>query len=118
PHGFDIILMDIQVPLVDGIETTRMTREFEKQSSSAIQLSPRVTSCGRTPIVAVSASLSEQRVHEYVEVGFDGWILKPIDFKRLEAIFAAIEDEQNRKILLYGAGNWEKGGWFKVKSEV
>lgn len=112
------LLTTEKMPLVDGIEATRMIREFEKESSSAIQLSPRVTSYGRTPIVAVSASLSEQRVHEYVETGFDGWILKPIDFKRLEAIFAAIEDVQTRGILLYGAGNWEKGGWFKVKSQV
>ncbi|KUJ08015.1 uncharacterized protein LY89DRAFT_789271 [Mollisia scopiformis] len=93
PHEFDFILMDIQ-------------------------LSPRVVPYARIPIIAVSASLSEQRVHEYVEIGFDGWILKPIDFKRLEAILIAVEDEKTREILLYGAGNWEKGGWFKVKSEV
>jgi len=95
-----------------------MIRGFEKEASSTIELSPRVVPYGRIPIVAVSASLSEQRVHEYVEIGFDGWTLKPIDFKRLEAILTAIEDEQTREVLLYGEGNWSKGGWFKVKNEA
>lgn len=82
-------------------------------STQSISLSPRVAPYGRIPIIVVSASLSEQKVQEYIEIGFDGWILKPIDFMRLEAILVAIEDEQTREILLYGAGNWEKGGWFK-----
>jgi len=107
-----------QMPIVDGIEATRMIREFENEPSSNLELSPRVATYGRIPIVAVSASLSEERVHEYMESGFDGWILKPIDFKRLEAIILAIEDERTREILLYGAGNWDKGGWFKVKNEL
>ncbi len=86
-------------------------------SKEDLELSPRVASYGRIPIIAVSASLSEERVNEYMESGFDGWILKPIDFKRLEAILIAIEDEQTREILLYGSGNWDKGGWFIVKNE-
>ncbi|KAF4628477.1 hypothetical protein G7Y89_g9679 [Cudoniella acicularis] len=95
----------VVVDVVDSMEATRMIREFEKEPSSSIKLSPRVASYGRISIVAVSASLSEQRVHEYVEIGFDGWILKPIDFQRLEAIITAIEDEQAREILFYGTGN-------------
>lgn len=106
------------MPLVDGVEATRMIREMGKQPSQSIELSPRVVRYGRIPIIAVSASLSEQRVHEYVEHGFDGWCLKPIDFKRLEAILTAIEDKQTREILFYGEGNWNKGGWFKVNSEA
>jgi len=105
------------MPLVDGIEATRQIRDFENELSSGIELSPRVATYGRIPIIAVSASLSESRVQEYIESGFDGWILKPIDFKQLEAIIIAIEDEQIRELLLYGAGNWDKGGWFKFKSE-
>jgi hypothetical protein len=56
-------------------------------------------------------------VQEYIESGFDGWVLKLIDFKRLEAIIVAIENEKIRASMLYGARNWDKGGWFKVKSE-
>jgi CheY-like chemotaxis protein len=60
------------MPLVDGVEATRMIREFEKQDSPSVRLSPRAAGYGRIPIIAVSASLSEQRVHEYIDVGFDG----------------------------------------------
>ena len=56
-------------------------------------------------------------MQEYIESGFDGWVLKLIDFKRLEAIIVAIENEKIRASMLYGARNWDKGGWFKVKSE-
>jgi CheY-like chemotaxis protein len=143
PEAFDVVLMDIQVrslcsqvpkflavqvenlivhsvdhlkmPLVDGLEATCIIRNFEKESSSRIGFSTCVASYGRIPIIAVSASLSEQRVHEYEEIGFDGWILKPIDFKRLEAILIAIKHVQMREVLLYGAVGWDKGGWFKVK---
>jgi len=108
---------NFQMPIVDGIEATRQIREFERNPTSSIELSPRAVIYGCIPIIAVSASLSEDRVQEYIESGFDGWILKPIDFKRLEAIIGAIEDEQMREGLLYGAENWDRGGWFKIKSE-
>lgn len=106
------------MPLVDGIEATHMIREFEKESSSTIEYSHCVTSYGRIPIVAVSAFLTKARIYEYTEIGFDGWILKPIDFKRLEAILVATKDENTRNMLLYGIGNWGKGGWFRIKGEV
>ncbi|KAE9367641.1 hypothetical protein N431DRAFT_494579 [Stipitochalara longipes BDJ] len=116
-RGFDIILMDIQMPLVDGIEATRMIRKFEQKPNAELDLSPRIATYGRIPIIAVSASLSEEYVQEYIDSGFDGWITKPIDFERLEAIIVAIEDEQMREVLFYGAGNWNRGGWFKVRGE-
>jgi len=85
------------MPLVDGFEATRLIRAYEKESGHPV--SPRSASYGRIPIIAVSASLSEQRVGEYVEAGFDGWIVKPIDFKRLEDILLAIHDEHIRYVL-------------------
>jgi len=100
------------MPLVDGITCTRKIREFEKAHSPNI--SEYATSHGRVPIIAVSASLSEEARGNYVESGFDGWILKPIDFKRLEAILAAILDELMRESLQYGIASWRNGGWFKM----
>lgn len=105
------------MPLVDGVEATRMIRTFEKESAISSRLSQRAAGYGRIPIIAVSASLSEERVQEYIDAGFDGWILKPIDFKRLEAIIMAIDDENMREALLYGLGGWENGGWFKTRWE-
>ena len=100
------------MPLVDGITCTRKIREFEKSHSPDI--SEYAKSYGRVPIIAVSASLSEEARGNYVESGFDGWILKPIDFKRLEAILAAILDELMRESLQYGNASWRNGGWFKM----
>lgn len=105
------------MPLLDGIQATKLIREFESSLSMPITFSQHIAAYGRVPIVAVSASLSEGRVHEYVEAGFDAWVLKPIDFKRLEAIITAIQNEQTREILLYSRGNWKKGGWFKMRKD-
>jgi CheY-like chemotaxis protein len=64
------------------------------------------------PIIAVSASLVERSQREYVAAGFDGWITKPIDFKRLEKIIHAVGSTEGRKLLAYGISDWEDGGWF------
>lgn len=115
PDAYDVILMDLQMPLADGKASTKLIRAHETESNPPI--SPQVKSYGRIPIIAVSASLSEQSCAEYVESGFDGWILKPIDFTRLEAILAAIQDENIRRNLIYPTSRWEEGGWFKFKSD-
>ncbi|TVY58946.1 Phytochrome-like protein cph1 [Lachnellula cervina] len=112
PGNFDVILMDIQMPIVDGISCTRKIREFEKVHSP--EISEYAKPYGRVPVIAVSASLSEEARGNYVESGFDGWILKPIDFKRLEAILAAILDELMREHLQYGNASWRNGGWFTM----
>jgi len=104
------------MPLCDGISSTRSIREFEKDHSPA--LSRQAKPYGRVPIIAVSASISEHNREEYIESGFDGWILKPIDFKRLEAILTAIQDEQLREVLQYGKASWKLGGWFKMRLDV
>jgi len=48
----------------------------------------------------------------YINAGFDAWILKPIDFKRLNVLLQGIVDDKTRVSCLYQQGNWEKGGWF------
>jgi CheY-like chemotaxis protein len=102
------------MPLIDGVASTRLIRAFEKESCPPI--SQRVKSYGRIPIIAVSASLLEQSRDSYIDNGFDGWILKPIDFKRLESILAAVQDEQIRAHLLYSNESWKKGGWFNLNA--
>ena len=67
----------------------------------------------RVPIISVSASLAERCREDYINDGFDGWVLKPIDFKRLESLLAATKDEKVREELLYVEGHWDEGGWFR-----
>jgi len=47
-----------------------------------------------------------------METGFDGWLLKPVDFKRLQLLIQGIEDEELRKQEKYTPGKWGIGGWF------
>jgi CheY-like chemotaxis protein len=100
------------MPLVDGIEATRLIRAYEKEHSPPF--SQQVKSYGRIPIIAVSASLSELSRNDYIASGFDGWILKPIDFQRLQELITGIQDEEIRKSLLYGRSPWNRGGYFKL----
>ena len=102
------------MPIVDGLTSTKMIRSFEKTHPSDM-LSPRAAFNGRVPIFAVSASLVERDRQKYIDAGFDGWILKPIDFKRLNMLLAGILDEKQRESLLYRPGQWEKGGWFSKR---
>lgn len=130
---FDAVLMDIQcvsrlplehllriprMPILNGFEATQRIRALEKATAQdrpgqvARRLSHELS--GRIPIFAVSASLLEQQRDRLADYGLDGWILKPIDFKRLDVILKGVLDPQQRERDLYRPGcNWELGGWLR-----
>ncbi|KAH9480564.1 Cyanobacterial phytochrome B [Psilocybe cubensis] len=115
---FDLVLMDIQMPIMNGFESTASIRKFEQEINLA-----QTTQCqsqilnGRIPIFAVSASLREQQREELLHHGMDGWILKPIDFARLNEILKGITDPNQRHKDVYKPGcSWESGGWLKRHS--
>jgi len=89
-----------------------MIRSYEKTHTNIY--SPRAKLCGRVPLIAVSASLIEKDRQQYIDAGFDAWILKPIAFDRLNKLMAAIVDRSVREECLYQPGQWEKGGWFHL----
>ncbi len=43
---------------------------------------------------------------------FDAWILKPIDFGRLDFLLQGIRYPELKRRALYTPGYWERGGWF------
>ena len=105
------------MPIVDGLTSTKMIRSFEKTHTSNV-LSPWASFNGRVPIFAVSASLVEKDRQKYIDAGFDGWVLKPVDFKRLNVLLAGIMEEGTRNASLYRPGQWEKGGWFSKRQDI
>ncbi|CCL99470.1 uncharacterized protein FIBRA_01488 [Fibroporia radiculosa] len=115
---FDCVLMDIQMPLLNGFEATERIRQVERQRNNE----PHRTSHqlnGRIPIFAVSASLYEDQHDELLKLGFDGWILKPIDFKRLRNILRGVMDTvQRSKDVYHPSCSWEVGGWLKKHGKV
>jgi signal transduction histidine kinase/ActR/RegA family two-component response regulator len=78
--GYDLILMDIQMPVMDGIDAAREIRSIEITEQRK-----------RTPIVALTANALTHQVDEYMAVGMDGHVAKPIEIAKLyEAISAAL----------------------------
>jgi len=76
-NDFDLILMDIQMPQMDGMEATRAIRSEEHKTGRR-----------RTPIVALTANAMAHQVAEYEGAGMDAHVPKPID---IAALFATIE---------------------------
>lgn len=100
------------MPLLNGYEATEQVRELEKGFELPRRLSQRLN--GRIPTFAVSASLIEEKRQEIVDSGIDGWVLKPIDFKRLRSILRGIMDPTQRQKDLYREDrSWELGGWLR-----
>jgi CheY-like chemotaxis protein len=69
---WDIVLMDIQMPEMNGIEATRAIRSRELETGRA-----------RTPVVAVTANAMTHQLAEYEAAGMDGVVPKPIDIAKL-----------------------------------
>lgn len=102
---------------MDGLTATKTIRGIE-HTGEHTQLSAVSSNHGRIPIFAVSASLQEREKQTYMIAGFDAWILKPIDFKRLETLLFGIIDDQTRNDAVYVPGQWERGGWFRKRLEL
>jgi CheY-like chemotaxis protein len=80
---WDLILMDVQMPTMDGIGAIRAIREREAAAGRV-----------RTPIVGLTANTMSHQVAEYLAAGMDDHVAKPIDANRLfEAIAANLASE-------------------------
>ncbi|WP_298553369.1 ATP-binding protein [uncultured Algibacter sp.] len=71
---FDMIFMDIYMPDMDGYEATKFIRETDKYLRN------------NTPIIGVSASAFEKDIEKAKRAGIDGFLPKPIDKEKLNAI--------------------------------
>ncbi len=75
-HPFDIVLMDVNMPVMDGLEATRRLRA-----------DPRWV---RLPIVALTADVMQTQIRTCLEAGMDAHVAKPIDMRNLLSVLAQV----------------------------
>ena len=75
-NRWDCILMDVQMPVMDGVEATRLIRQAEQASGS------------HTPVIALTAHAMQGDREWLMAEGFDGYVAKPVD---VEQLFREIE---------------------------
>lgn len=68
---FDVVLMDAQMPVLDGFEATKIIRDNEKHTGKHI------------PIIALTARAMQEDRQRCLDAGMDGYVAKPIDRKKL-----------------------------------
>ncbi|MGN0638502.1 MAG: response regulator [Huintestinicola sp.] len=74
PGDYDLVLMDIQMPVMDGYEATRRIRSLEDSALSAV------------PIVAMTANAFDEDRRATAECGMNGFISKPINMEEVIAV--------------------------------
>jgi CheY-like chemotaxis protein/HPt (histidine-containing phosphotransfer) domain-containing protein len=84
-QSFDLILMDMMMPVMDGLEATRQIRAMEI-----------ATGFKQGPIIALTANAMKGDREAYIEAGIDGYVSKPVD---PASLYAEIE-----RVIIAGAG--------------
>ncbi|MDX9893970.1 response regulator [Desulfofustis limnaeus] len=74
-NSYDLILMDLQMPDVDGFQATRLIRQM-------------AGAAGRTPIVALTAHAQEKDRDRCLHSGMNEFLSKPVDSNRLKRILS------------------------------
>jgi len=87
--AWDLVLMDIQMPVMDGLTALEKIRQAEHQRGSP-----------RTPVIALTANAMPHHQAEYMAAGMDGIVAKPIDFANLletmDAVMASADADPSR----------------------
>ena len=78
PGDFDAVLMDIQMPVMDGYEATREIRKLENENLAKI------------PILAMTANAFSEDVQAAKKAGMDGHIAKPIDVQKMMEVLIKV----------------------------
>jgi CheY-like chemotaxis protein len=82
---FDVVLMDVQMPEMDGLQATAAIRALEAEGGP------------RTPIVALTAHAMRGDEQRCLDAGMDAYATKPIKAEQLLAAIAGVAGEERRK---------------------
>ena len=83
---WDLILMDVQMPVMDGLDAARAIRAAERAEGRA-----------PIPIIALTANAMQHQLEEYSACGMTSTVSKPVEIRALMmAIQAAVEPEAER----------------------
>ena len=83
-QDFDLVAMDMQMPIMDGVEATEKIRAREKQSGMHL------------PIVAMTASAFEEDRRRCEQAGMDGYVAKPVTSKTIETEIVRVMAAQEK----------------------
>jgi CheY-like chemotaxis protein len=78
-NQYDLILMDIRMPTINGMETTMIIREIEKKENRKY-----------TPIIAVSAQIKESCYQECLNAGMNDYLSKPFTYTEFKKTIETI----------------------------
>ena len=77
-HSFDVILMDLRMPVMDGIETTQRIRNLPNKKIAS------------TIIVAFTGDVMKETIQHCKDSGMDGVIAKPIDIVEINRVLTSL----------------------------
>jgi CheY-like chemotaxis protein len=90
---FAMVLTDLQMPVMDGIEATRRYREFESEQMSKQDAALIGEDADRLIIIGMSANSDAETAAEALKAGMDGFIGKPFNYKDFEKTLIAARSE-------------------------
>ncbi|MDP1593769.1 MAG: response regulator [Gallionella sp.] len=77
-QSFDVILMDLQMPEMGGLEATRLVRVYEESEGK------------HTPIIAMTANAMAEDRQRCLDAGMDDYLTKPLNFDKLQAVLQGL----------------------------
>jgi len=90
-YHFDMIIMDIQMPIMNGLEAVSKLREYDKQ----------------TPVIALTALALKNEKEEIMTYGFDRYLTKPVDLKVLSNLMSNLIEDNSTEPILVKSNNIE-----------
>ncbi|MFC3813067.1 response regulator [Lacihabitans lacunae] len=80
-EDFDIILLDINMPIMDGMECVKAIRELDD------------TAKAKVPVVAITGNARNYSEEEFKDAGFNDVLMKPLNFDKLVIVVKALTEK-------------------------